>query len=104
MRDLILLSSLPVAGHSPQAGRTIRFMGARAWYRGLMEDTAHHGEEPMRIGLAARDAARRWEESAAAIRATDGEAVPEMQKVVAMAWDWSIGDRERGLMAFSEDG
>ncbi|HLU53642.1 MAG TPA: hypothetical protein VK011_08635 [Acidimicrobiia bacterium] len=58
----------------------------------------------MRIGLAARDAARRWEESAAAILATDGEAVPEIQKVDDMAWEWSLGERESGRIEFRDAG
>jgi len=62
------------------------------------------GERPVRIGLPAREAARRWEEAATTILATDGEPSPSIEKVGDMTWEWRLGDTESGRIEFRDAG
>lgn len=63
-----------------------------------------HGERPMRVGLPAREAARRWEEAAPAILSSDGDPVLELEKVADTTWEWSLGDAESGRIEFRDAG
>lgn len=60
--------------------------------------------KPMRIGLPAREAARRWEQSAATILAADGEPTPHVERVDELTWEWSIDDQESGRIEFRDAG
>lgn len=56
---------------------------------------------PIRFGLSARDAARRWEEGSASVLAS--EAV-RLERVDDLAWVWEIGEMERGRIEFRDAG
>lgn len=57
----------------------------------------------IRFGLPVRDAARRWEEGAASILVTDGDAV-RLEKVDDLTWAWTIGEVESGRIGFRDSG
>lgn len=57
----------------------------------------------VRLGLSARDAARRWEERSASILAPDDGAI-SLEKVDDLVWAWEIGGSESGRIEFKDAG
>lgn len=58
---------------------------------------------PIRFGLSALDAARRWEECSGSILAPDDGAI-NLEKVDDLVWAWEIGGSESGRIEFRDAG
>lgn len=59
---------------------------------------------PIRLGLAAPDAARSWEEGSGPILDPDKEDDVRLEKVGDLAWTWEIGEVESGRIEFRDAG
>lgn len=64
------------------------------------------GEKALRIGIAAREAARRWSASPESILRSDGDPGSSLsvERVDDLAWQWRLGEIETGRIEFRDAG